>query len=301
MRHFLGAMRMNGYRISCGVVIAFAAVVATSVVRAEPPYALVKRAVYANVDEGPLVMDVIAPTGKANGLGIVDVASGAGYSRINEIGQERILETFCARGYTLFVVRPGPTAMYSVIDMAEHVRKAIAFIKEHADEYRIDRDELGMIGTPAGVHLVALVAATADDQSAVQAAGVYFPPTDFEDNDTQNLYVQRDGAGWEQLMQQAFPGSLVAANSVIPTPGGTRDPRIKMPQVSKQAPKFLIVHGDLDPLVSLGKKNLLFSAMRDAGVATDMIVRRPGRDPGPTIRAELKTMADWFDKQLAQD
>ncbi len=130
---------------------------------------------------------------------------------------------------------------------------------------------------------------------------MYFPPTDFEDNDTQNLYVQRDGAGWEQLMQQAFPGSLVAANSVIPTPGGTRDPRIKMPQVSKQAPKFLIVHGDLDPLVSLGKKNLLFSAMRDAGVATDMIVRRPGRDPGPTIRAELKTMADWFDKQLAQD
>ena len=74
-----------------------------------------------------------------------------------------------------------------------------------------------------------------------------------------------------------------------------------MPDVSKQAPKFLIVHGDLDPLVSLGKKNLLFSAMRDAGVATDMIVRRPGREPGPTIQAEVKTLADWFDKQLATD
>ena len=41
--------------------------------------------------------------------------------------------------------------------------------------------------------------------------------------------------------------------------------------------------------------------MRDADVAHDMIVKRPGTDPGPTIQAELNTLADWFDKQLRLD
>jgi hypothetical protein len=32
-----------------------------------------------------------------------------------------------------------------------------------------------------------------------------------------------------------------------------------------------------------------------------MVVKRPGADPGPTIQAEVTTLADWFDERLTRD
>ncbi len=65
--------------------------------------------------------------------------------------------------------------------MANHVKQGIAWVKEHADEYQIDPDRLGLCGASAGGHLASLVAVTADDKSAVKAAGVFFPPTELPD------------------------------------------------------------------------------------------------------------------------
>jgi acetyl esterase/lipase len=191
---------------------------------------------------------------------------------------------------------------YSVLDMTDHVERAITFVKENADKYQVDGDSLGLMSTAAGVHTVCLAAVTATNQTAVKAAGVYFPPTDFRDKGAQNLYLQANNSAWEQIMKQALPGvSAVPASASAPeVDGGALDPRLKLPQVSPKAPPFLIIHGDVDPLVGRGNSNLFFTAMRNTGIATDTVVKRPGGEPGPTIQAEVKTLADWFDKQLTQ-
>ena len=44
---------------------------------ADPPYKQTQNIVYAEVHGIGLVLDVFAPTGKSNGLGLVDVASGS--------------------------------------------------------------------------------------------------------------------------------------------------------------------------------------------------------------------------------
>ena len=80
-----------------------------------------------------------------------------------------------------------------------------------------------------------------------------------------------------------------------------RNPQIKMPDVSPNCPRFLIVHGNADPFVPRNNSNLFFGAMRDAGRATDLTVKRPGGDPAPTIQAEVTTLANWFDKQLTPE
>ena len=57
-----------------------------------------------------LLMDVFTPTGEANGLGIVDVISGAWHSDRGKIRDHMRAQTFqilCAKGYTVFAVRPG--------------------------------------------------------------------------------------------------------------------------------------------------------------------------------------------------
>ena len=148
---------------------------------------------YAELDNGQLSLDVLVPTGKSNGLGMIDVASGTGFAptgKTSDQDQARIAHIFCGRGYTLFVVPPGPTTKYNVIDMADHVQKAITYVKRHADQFNVDGERLGMLSTPAGVHLLSLVALNADDDTSVKAAGVYFAPPDSRHKDVRDLYVQ---------------------------------------------------------------------------------------------------------------
>jgi acetyl esterase/lipase len=268
----------------------------------QPP----RTVVYGRVMDGELSLNVLVPTGAPNGLGIIVVASGAGYSsgaKYNEQEHIRIANTFCGRGYTLFVVKPGPPTKYSVINMTDHLQKGIVFVKEHANDYNVDAGRLGLMSTRGGIHLVCLVAITADDKTAVKGAGVYIPPTDTDDPTAQNLYIQADTAAWEQVRQQAFQGAGadVSPASAAPFAAGARNPAIKLPKVSPKAPPFLIIHGDADPTAPRLDSNAFFAAMRDVDVAHDMIVKRPGPDVSATIQAELTTLADWFDKQLRVD
>lgn len=297
---------MTSYRTFAIVSLAAAALLATHDARAQTAYQPAKKVVYGRAMDAELSLNVLAPKGKANGLGIIVVASGAGYSsgaKFNEQEHVRIANTFCGRGYTLFVVRPGPVTKYSVIDMTDHLQKAIVFVKEHANDYNVDSGRLGLMSTRGGIHLVCLTAITATDKTTVKAAGVYIPPTDTADKGAQNLDIQSDTAAWEQIRQQAFQGAGadISPASAAPFAAGARNPAIKLPNVSPQAPPFLIIHGDADPTAPRLDSNAFFAAMRDADVAHDMIVKRPGTDSGPTIQAELNTLADWFDKQLRLD
>lgn len=279
------------------------ALLATHHALAQSTYQTPKKVVYAKVHDAELSLNVLVPTKKANGLGIIVVASGAGYAgKQNENEHAVIADIFCGQGYTLFAVKPGPVTKYSLIDMADHVQKAIVFVKEHANDYQVDSGRLGLMSTRGGVHLVCLICITADAKTAVKAAGVYIPPTDITDKDAQNLYIQADTAAWEQIRKDAFGGGNgISPSSAAPFAAGAKDPTKKLPRVSPMAPPFLIIHGDADPSIPRLDSNAFFAAMRDADIAHDMVVKRPGKDAGPTIKAELNTLADWFNKQLRLD
>jgi hypothetical protein len=54
-----------------------------------------------------VVMDIFTPTSNPNGIGIVDVASGAWSSdrgKIRDHQRARMYDIFCARGYTVFAI-----------------------------------------------------------------------------------------------------------------------------------------------------------------------------------------------------
>ena len=72
--------------------------------------------VYGEADGVGLLMDVFTPIGKSNGLGVVDVISGAWYSDRNKIRDHARAQTFqilCGKGYTVFAVRPGSVTKFS--------------------------------------------------------------------------------------------------------------------------------------------------------------------------------------------
>src|SRR5579863_3696053 len=76
--------------------------------------------VYGEIDGVALVMDVFTPTGPKNGIGIVDIASGAWFSdrgKIRDHMRARVYDIFCGKGYTVFAIRPGSITRFSVPEM----------------------------------------------------------------------------------------------------------------------------------------------------------------------------------------
>lgn len=279
-------------------LVLLVAVAATVV--ADEPYTQTKNVVYAEVDGVGLILDVFAPTGKPNGIGLVDVASGAFYSdrgKIEDHRKAQVFDIFCRKGYTVFAVRPGSITKFSLAEMAGHVKKGIAWVKEHAGDYGVDPNRLGMMGASAGGHLASLAAVTADDATAVKAAGVFFPPTDFLE------YGKRKVDENTPLADLAFVKRFLGPADK--PPASTSELMEKLRKISPallvtdKAPPFLIIHGDADPMVPLEQSKKLLASLESAGVPAQLIVKKGGGHPWPTIHEEVQVMADWFDKQLA--
>ena len=255
---------------------------------------------FGDVDGVGLLMDVFTPTGASNGLAIVDVASGAFYSdrsKINDHKRAQVYDIFCGKGYTVFAVRPGSITKFSLAEMAKNVKTGVLFVKAHADQYKIDPNRLGLTGASAGGHLASLVAVTTDDKTTVKAAGVFFPPTDFLDFRGQKIDADSSPAQLQFVSKFVFPnGNKTASASEMMEKLKQISPAHN---VTAQAPPFLIIHGDKDPMVPLSQSEKLLAALQAAGVPAELIVKKGGGHPWPTINEEVQVMADWFDKQLA--
>jgi acetyl esterase/lipase len=266
-------------------------------------YSHLKNVPYADIDGTELVLDIFAPIGKSNGLGLVYVVAGAGYSdtgKTNEWDEKQTVDIFCSRGYTVFAVKPGPITTYGVVELADHVQRAIVFAKSHGDQYKIDPGRVGLLGGSSGAHLVALATVSPSNENRVKAAGVFFLPTNLRDPTERRLDIEADDAQWDAIKKQAFPGGI--GPSVTASESATRlDGSERQRQVWPSAPPMLIVHGTADPRIPEGSTKKLLNAMRDAGVAKDLIVKPAGGKPGVIIKAEITALADWFDRRLSQN
>jgi acetyl esterase/lipase len=281
--------------------------------KAETPYVQRQDVVFGEVDGVGLLMDIFTPSGKSNGLGIVDVASGAWHSdrgKINDHKRARMFDTFCGRGYTVFAVRPGSQTRFTALEMLHNLKQGIRWVKGHAEEYKIDPERLGLTGASAGGHLACLCAATADDgkpddgnplnrpSTRVKAVSVFFPPTDFTNWGAQK--IDADGVGGTARIV----GNLLYQGGV--TTQSNEEVFAQMKKISpahhvtSQFPPLLVYHGDKDPLVPLQQSQLLVEVLKKEGVPAELIIKPGGGHPWPTIHEEVKEVCDWFDKELVK-
>lgn len=269
------------------------------------PYDQKKDLVYGEVHGTGLLMDVFTPKRKPNGLGIIDVVSGAWYSDRNKIRDHilaQVYSIFCARGYTVFAIRPGSRTRYTAAEMEANVKTGIRYVKLHASDYKIDPERLGLTGASAGGHLATLAAVTAEEgkpdansplryDTHVKAAAIFFPPTDFLDWDGKP-------ANFNTLGNLLFLGGT----------NGHSDAEIKERAlqlsparlVKPPTPPFLFIHGDADPLVPLQQSQKMAAALKAAGGSAELIVKKGGGHPWMTLPEEVKIMADWFDQHLTE-
>ncbi len=249
-------------------------------------------------------MDVFTPTGPKNGLAIVDVISGAWDSsrgKIRDHQRARFFSTLCDRGYTVFAIRPGSISKFTIPEMIEHLEQGVVWVKQHAEQYGIDIQRIGLTGASAGGHLASLLAVknlSSDvrrgaDVASVKAVGVFFPPTDL----------------LQYGSQDAASGEVTAIARRVAFPRGTddlteeqvRDKLIELSparQVTADAPPFLLIHGTADEVVPLEQSEKLLRALQEHGVSAELILKEGGGHPWLTIHEEVAVLADWFDRQL---
>ena len=166
-----------------------------------------------------------------------------------------------AMNYRLAPKHPFPA---QIID----VKKAIAWTREHIEEYGGDPSYLVITGGSAGGHLAALAALTPGDAD-------YQPG--FEDADTSvagcvPFYGVYDMAGLTgerhaTAMRDYFLGPRVFRKD----PNEHRDEFVAaspLARVNPDAPDFLVLHGANDTLVDVRQARTFVAALRDASKAT---------------------------------
>jgi len=262
-----------------------------------------------------LTLDVFTPE-KPNGAAVIFVVSGGWFSRPEAINPAFVSELL-KRGYTVFAVVHGSQPKFTVPEIVEDLHRSVRFVRSNADRFHIDPERIGIMGASAGGHLSLMMATTggpgnpqaADPvdraSSRVQAAAVFFPPTDF-------LNFGRPG---NELLDRALKPPFTAA---VDFHEFNRDKALFVPvtdekklrdimksispaqQVTDKTAPTLFIHGDKDDLVPLQQSEWMMEKMKAAKVPAELIVKKDGGHGWPGMVNDVKAMADWFDKYLAK-
>jgi acetyl esterase/lipase len=152
----------------------------------------------------------------------------------------------------------------------EDCKAAVRYLRANAQKYNMDPNCFGAWGPSAGGHLVALLGTTGDVNefdvgdnltvsSRVQAVVDYFGPTDFLQMDEHRL---PDGMvhNTPNLPESQLIGGYIQDNKEKVAKANP------ITYVTKDDAPFLIVHGDMDPLVPHHQSEILEAALKKAGV-----------------------------------
>ena len=256
----------------------------------EPEVSVTPDVVYGHKDGMALTLDVFRPA-SPNGAAVLYMVSGGWVSRWAP--PERYMGRFSGlleRGFTVFAVRHGSAPRYKVPEAEADVRRALRYVRLHADELGVDAARLGVFGGSAGGHLSLMLGLASDHgmsdgrdevsrtPSRVAAVVAYYPPVD----------IRRMVGPSRRFPALDFPDSLAAGISPILF-------------VTPDDPPTLLIHGDADRLVNIRNSEVMYEALQGASVESDFIVISGGGHGfrrSEDRRRAREAMVEWFDRHL---
>src|SRR5919109_244697 len=128
-----------------------------------PQPAVTTDVVYGYKDDGLALMLDVYRSARPNGAGVIAIASGYWQSGV-ELAQvfAQAAPPLNEKGFTVFVVRHGSRPRYPLSSVVADVRRSVRFIHQHAKEYGVDPNRIGVFGNSSGGHLALLLGTTGD-------------------------------------------------------------------------------------------------------------------------------------------
>jgi acetyl esterase/lipase len=177
------------------------------------------------------------------------------------------------------------------VQMPEHVidvKRAIAWVREHAGEYDVDPQRICITGGSAGGHLAALAGLTANDpllqpgfedaETSVAAAVPFYGLYDLTDPDRIYAPGIREWLIQKVVFQRPFAGNEEAFRAASPTY-----------RVHADAPPFLVIHGEHDTLVPVADAREFAARLEAASSSTVRYVELPGAEHAFDVFPSLRT------------
>lgn len=247
-------------------------------------------------------LDVYVPAKAEGKLPLVVWIHGGGWQNGSKERTQALY--LLEHGYVVASINYRLTDLGSFPAQIHDCKAAIRFLKQQADQYHIDASRVGVWGSSAGGHLVALVGTSGDaaelegelgplDQnSLVQAVCDYYGPTDFTQMD-----AQAKGKG---SIRHDNPNSPEAKLLGGPVQEKKDVAKAASPitYVTKNDPPFLIVHGDEDPLVPVGQSEILQQKLVEAGVDSTLHVVKGGKHGPFNSPEQHEAVRKFFDRVL---
>jgi acetyl esterase/lipase len=245
---------------------------------------------FCTIEGTCLRLDVFRPrTPGQRRPAIVQIHGGAWISGLKWLQGVPLLGHLAASGWVGFNVdyRLSPRAAFPahLVD----VKRAIAWVREHADEYGVDPSFVVVTGGSAGAHLAALVGLTADDAR-------YQPG--FEDADTSvaavvALYGIYDLTERRRPLGRTFKRAL--ERWVLKVPYGEREDAFvdasPIERVRADAPPFFVVHGTADSVAPIEGARAFVERLREATQAPVEYLEIPGAGHAFDIMPSHRTAA----------
>lgn len=252
--------------------------------------------VFVERESGPLKADLYVPKGEGPFPGVVVVHGGA-WRMGNRAQLSGVAQLLARSGMTAVAIsyRLAPTHKFPA--QIEDCKAAVRWMREQADELKIDPLRLGGFGYSAGAHLVTLLGATdADDglegvddiekspSTRLQAVVAGGTPCDFRvlDPDTPMLSFWLGGTRRQvgELYRLASPRAFVTDDD----------------------PPMFFFHGENDNLVPMISPEAMCDSLKAVGVPAELyVIPKIGHNFAAMDRTALAKSVEFLTKNLSPD
>jgi acetyl esterase/lipase len=185
-------------------------------------------------------------------------------------------------------------------------KAAVRWLRANAAKYGLDAAHIGAWGESSGGHLASLLGVTdnvaalegdggnTNESSQVQAVVDFFGPTDFLRAQAHSL-----PGSWINHDSPTSPESRLIGGAIQKNPDKAEQAN-PIKYVTHDAPPFLIVHGEQDPLVPCNQSELLYAALKQARVNVTFYKIAGAGHGGPAFDSDMMRAAvlAFLDKYL---
>ncbi|MGE5646202.1 MAG: alpha/beta hydrolase [Acidobacteriota bacterium] len=205
--------------------------------------------VYGEAAGQKLTMDYYPPDGPGPHPIAIIIHGGGFVGGTSKNGSEAYCADFLApAGYAVFSINYRLAPQFPLSAMVEDVHTAVRYIRRNAKKWNADPGRIALVGGSAGGYLSNMAGVTGRGDTAVEAVvtlfGLSYLPAMPMRGDVKSLLGPKNDA--------------VDASPVT--------------HVSRNAPPFLLIHGDKDEAVPFDQSLRMQKVLRAAGVRCDLLV-----------------------------
>ncbi len=172
----------------------------------------------------------------------------------------------------------------------EDTRAAIAWVRKHSKEYKVDPNRLALIGESAGGHIVSYTGATEGAKLRLRGVVVFYGPAEVASHAAEHGGKVSVGmAQYLGITEEPRPEHAKRMADASP-----------YTHITKKMPPFLLIHGTKDVQVDYAQSVKMKKKMDEVGVPCELITVNDGPhgmgswDKVPNGSAYKQRMVEWL-------